>query len=88
MYRIPMANVYLDGGAGAQNAKVGLIRNLPTDVLLGNILGTLISSFHAADSETTCPVTTHAQAWANVTVPPPLKLRLDLVATTLSQPSP
>ncbi|KAM4652272.1 LOW QUALITY PROTEIN: uncharacterized protein O3C94_014641 [Discoglossus pictus] len=45
IYKIPTAKVHLDWGAGSGNVEVGLMQDLPADVILGNDLGELTSAF-------------------------------------------
>ncbi|KAM4691878.1 serine/threonine-protein kinase WNK4 [Rhinophrynus dorsalis] len=47
VHRIPTAHIHLDWGVGARNVEVGVMRNLPAEVLLGNDLGHLISTYSA-----------------------------------------
>uniref|UniRef100_A0A8C5LU82 CCHC-type domain-containing protein n=1 Tax=Leptobrachium leishanense TaxID=445787 RepID=A0A8C5LU82_9ANUR len=45
VYRIPTARVHLDWGTNARDVEVGVMKNLPSEVLLGNDLGLLTSTF-------------------------------------------
>uniref|UniRef100_A0A8C5MY28 Gypsy retrotransposon integrase-like protein 1 n=1 Tax=Leptobrachium leishanense TaxID=445787 RepID=A0A8C5MY28_9ANUR len=45
VYRIPTARVHLDWGTDARDVEVGIMKELPTEVLLGNDLGLLTSTF-------------------------------------------
>lgn len=59
--RIPTAQVHMDWGSGYRDVEVGVMRDIPTDVLLGNDLGHLSSSFHVYLSPEAFPVTTRQQ---------------------------
>ncbi|KAM4622271.1 uncharacterized protein O3C94_020089 [Discoglossus pictus] len=50
IYKIPTAKVHLDWGAGSGNVEVGLMQDLPADVILGNDLGELTSAFVSPSS--------------------------------------
>ncbi|XP_063315604.1 uncharacterized protein LOC134615116 [Pelobates fuscus] len=64
IHRLPTAKVNLDWGAGNKIVKVGLMNHLPADVLLGNDLGQLNSTYVPADSpEESHPVMTRQQAY-------------------------
>uniref|UniRef100_A0A8C5QAE7 CCHC-type domain-containing protein n=1 Tax=Leptobrachium leishanense TaxID=445787 RepID=A0A8C5QAE7_9ANUR len=57
--RLETARVHLDWGNGEKEVRVGLLRQLPAEVLLGNDLGELISAY-STDAAT--PVTTRQQS--------------------------
>uniref|UniRef100_A0A8C5P611 Gypsy retrotransposon integrase-like protein 1 n=1 Tax=Leptobrachium leishanense TaxID=445787 RepID=A0A8C5P611_9ANUR len=57
--RLETARVHLDWGNGEKEVRVGLLRQLPAEVLLGNDLGQLISAY-STDAAT--PVTTRQQS--------------------------
>uniref|UniRef100_A0A8C5LQY2 CCHC-type domain-containing protein n=1 Tax=Leptobrachium leishanense TaxID=445787 RepID=A0A8C5LQY2_9ANUR len=62
VYRIPTARVHLDWGTDARDVEVGVMKNLPSEVLLGNDLGLLTSTFEDPHPGGVCPVTTRNQA--------------------------
>uniref|UniRef100_A0A8C5R6J3 CCHC-type domain-containing protein n=1 Tax=Leptobrachium leishanense TaxID=445787 RepID=A0A8C5R6J3_9ANUR len=57
--RLETARVHLDWGTGEKVVRVGLLKQLPAEVLLGNDLGRLVSSY-STDAAT--PVTTRQQS--------------------------
>ncbi|KAM4663490.1 uncharacterized protein O3C94_011742 [Discoglossus pictus] len=63
IYKIPTAKVHLDWGAGSGNVEVGLMQDLPADVILGNDLGELTSAFVSQyPAQEALPVVTRQQA--------------------------
>ncbi|KAM4651996.1 uncharacterized protein O3C94_014325 [Discoglossus pictus] len=64
VYRLPTARVHLHWGAGAGHVEVGLMPQLPAEVLLGNDLGRLTSAFEPQTTTTgeAYPVVTRQQA--------------------------
>lgn len=63
IHKLPTARVHINWGAGAKHLEVGIMKELPAEVLLGNDLGCLTSQLTSPpDPEETCPVTTRAQA--------------------------
>ncbi|KAM4622286.1 uncharacterized protein O3C94_020107 [Discoglossus pictus] len=63
IYKIPTAKVHLDWGAGSGNVEVGLMQDLPADVILGNDLGELTSAFVSPHpAQEALPVVTRQQA--------------------------
>uniref|UniRef100_A0A8C5PDU0 Gypsy retrotransposon integrase-like protein 1 n=1 Tax=Leptobrachium leishanense TaxID=445787 RepID=A0A8C5PDU0_9ANUR len=62
VYRIPTARVHLDWGMDVRDVEVGIMKDLPTEVLLGNDLGLLTSTFEDTHPGGVCPVTTCHQA--------------------------
>ncbi|KAM4661922.1 uncharacterized protein O3C94_010563 [Discoglossus pictus] len=63
IYKIPTAKVHLDWGAGSGNVEVGLMQDLPADVILGNDLGELTSAFVSQHrAQEALPVVTQQQA--------------------------
>uniref|UniRef100_A0A8C5MTK0 Gypsy retrotransposon integrase-like protein 1 n=1 Tax=Leptobrachium leishanense TaxID=445787 RepID=A0A8C5MTK0_9ANUR len=61
--RLATARVHLDWGSGEGSVRVGLLDQLPAEILLGNDLGRLVSSY-ATDAA--APVTTRQQShWNN-----------------------
>ncbi|KAM4710135.1 LOW QUALITY PROTEIN: uncharacterized protein O3C94_000139 [Discoglossus pictus] len=62
IYKIPTAKVHLDWGAGSGNVEVGLMQDLPADVILGNDLGELTSAFVSQyPAQEALPVVTRQQ---------------------------
>lgn len=59
---IPTAQVHMDWGSGYRDVEVGVMREIPADVLLGNDLGHLSSFFHMDLSPEAFPVSTQQQA--------------------------
>uniref|UniRef100_A0A8C5LYN2 Uncharacterized protein n=1 Tax=Leptobrachium leishanense TaxID=445787 RepID=A0A8C5LYN2_9ANUR len=57
--RLETARVHLDWGSGEKVVRVGLLNQLPAEVLLGNDLGRLISAY---SMEAATPVTTRLQS--------------------------
>ncbi|KAM4637041.1 LOW QUALITY PROTEIN: uncharacterized protein O3C94_018089 [Discoglossus pictus] len=63
IYKIPTAKVHLDWGAGSGNVEVGLMQDLPADVILSNDLGELTSAFFSQHpAQEALPVVTRQQA--------------------------
>ncbi|KAM4612447.1 uncharacterized protein O3C94_022579 [Discoglossus pictus] len=63
IYKFPTAKVHLDWGAGSGNVDVGLMQDLPADVILGNDLGELTSAFVSQHpAQEALPVVTRQQA--------------------------
>ncbi|KAM4676056.1 LOW QUALITY PROTEIN: uncharacterized protein O3C94_008702 [Discoglossus pictus] len=63
IYKVPTAKVHLDWGAGSGNVEVGLMQDLPADVILGNDLGELTSAFVSQyPAQEALPVVTWQQA--------------------------
>uniref|UniRef100_A0A8C5PP86 Gypsy retrotransposon integrase-like protein 1 n=1 Tax=Leptobrachium leishanense TaxID=445787 RepID=A0A8C5PP86_9ANUR len=57
--RLETARVHLDWGSGEKVVRVGLLNQLPAEVLLGNDLGRLVSSY---STDAAAPVTTRQQS--------------------------
>ncbi|XP_069618134.1 uncharacterized protein [Ranitomeya imitator] len=64
IHRLPTARIHLNWGVGDGLVEVGLMEDLPADVLLGNDLGPMLSAFSVAPLAETYPVTTRRQARA------------------------
>ncbi|XP_040182571.1 uncharacterized protein LOC120915831 [Rana temporaria] len=62
IHKLPTAQVQLNWGTGVKQMEVGIMSDLPAEVLLGNDLGCLTSQLLTPDPAGTCPVTTRAQA--------------------------
>ena len=80
VYRIPTAQVHLDWGAGAGNVHVGVMKDLPSEVILGNDIGPLTSAFASTTAQEAHAVTTRAQSRAAESHPLPTE-------TQVSQPN-
>ncbi|KAM9326851.1 uncharacterized protein PAF06_003086 [Gastrophryne carolinensis] len=62
VFRLPTARVHLDWDAESGRVHVGLMDNLPAEVLLGNDLGAMTSAYATPGPASINPVTTRAQA--------------------------
>ncbi|XP_044146655.1 uncharacterized protein LOC122935008 [Bufo gargarizans] len=63
IYKVPTAKVHLNWGAGHGNVEVGIMQDLPADVILGNDLGELTSAFVPQPTiQEAYPVVTRQQA--------------------------
>ncbi|XP_040182565.1 uncharacterized protein LOC120915829, partial [Rana temporaria] len=80
VYRIPTAQVHLDWGAGAGDVHVGVMKDLPSEVILGNDIGPLTSAFASTTAQEAHAVTTRAQSRAAESHPLPTE-------TQVSQPN-
>ncbi|KAM9329490.1 uncharacterized protein PAF06_003128 [Gastrophryne carolinensis] len=60
VFRLPTARVHLDWGAGSGRVQVGLMDNLPAEVLLGNDLGPMTSAYATPGPASINPVTTRS----------------------------
>ncbi|KAM4637043.1 uncharacterized protein O3C94_002792 [Discoglossus pictus] len=64
IHKLPTAQVHIDWGTGAKAVEVGIMPDLPAEVLLGNDLGCLTSQLAACSTEGALPVTTRQQSRA------------------------
>ncbi|XP_040278175.1 uncharacterized protein LOC120993770, partial [Bufo bufo] len=76
VYRIPTAQVHLDWGAGAGNVHVGVMKDLPSEVILGNDIGPLTSVFASTPAQEAHAVTTRAQSRAAESHPLPTETQV------------
>ncbi|XP_063302438.1 beta-1,3-galactosyltransferase 1-like [Pelobates fuscus] len=70
VFRLPVARVHLDWEVGAGHVNVGVMKDLPADVLLGNDLAPLVSAYAPMGPAEVNPVTTRAQTRAAKTGQP------------------
>ena len=60
VFRLPTARVHLNWGVGSGKTTVGIMDNLPAEVVLGNNIGPLTLAY-LPTSAAACPVTTRSQ---------------------------
>ena len=84
VFRLPVARVHLDWGVGARHVDVGVMKDLPADVLLGNDLAPLVSAYAPMSPAEVNPVTTRAQTRAAGTSPPADETQVRFTAPTVT----
>ncbi|XP_063293576.1 uncharacterized protein LOC134578522 [Pelobates fuscus] len=62
IHKLPTANILVDWGSGSKQLEVGIMQELPAEVLLGNDVGCLTSQLARDTPAEAYPVTTRAQA--------------------------
>ena len=82
VFRLPVARVHLDWGVGSGHVNVGVMKDLPADVLLGNGLAPLVSAYAPMCPAEAHTVTTCAQTRVAGTNSLAAETRVRLPSTT------